>query len=194
MKKLSAMRLKILEYVDGFSRDNGYPPTVREICQAVGLRSPSTVHSHLKILQEDGYLTKDDRKTRTLSVKGSTTFGGVPLLGTVTAGAPILAQQELIRYVPFEGELSDHFALNVQGDSMIDAAILDGDIVIVRQQAVAENGQIVVAMIDGEATVKRLKKSGGELWLMPENPAYQPIDGSECVLLGLVVAVYRPRV
>lgn len=195
MKKLSPMRLKILEYVNDFSRENGYPPTVREICSAVGLRSPSTVHSHLKILQEGGYLNKDDRKTRAITVSGSVSFGGVPLLGTVTAGAPILAQQELIKYIPFDGNTGEHFALYVKGDSMIDAAILDGDIVIVRQQATALNGQIVVAMLEDEATVKRLKiTKDGAIWLMPENENYSPIDGTGCVILGLVTAIYRPQV
>lgn len=194
MKMLSPMRMKILDYVTHFSQKNGYPPTVREICEAVGLRSPSTVHSHLKILQESGYLSKDDRKTRALKVPGAPNFGGVPLLGTVTAGAPILAQQEFARFIPFEGETSEHFALTVKGDSMIEAAIIDGDIVIVRQQSTARSGQIVVAMLEDEATVKRLELRQGEVWLMPENPNYSPIDGRGCTILGLVIAVYRPQV
>jgi repressor LexA len=188
------MRVKILAYVTDFSRENGYPPTVREICEAVGLRSPSTVHSHLKILQEGGLLTKDDRKTRALKVPGAVQFGGVPMLGKVTAGAPILAQQELTRYIPYEGNTEGLFALEVRGDSMINAAILDGDIVVVRRQQHAESGQIVVALLGDEATVKRLRLKGGAVWLMPENPDYDPIDGTDCVILGRVVAVYRPDV
>ena len=194
MKPLSTMRLKILNYVTNFSRENGYPPTVREICGAVGLRSPSTVHSHLKILQDGGYLNKDDRKTRAITVKGAATFSGIPLLGSVTAGLPILAQQELLRYVPFDGDASDHFALLVKGDSMIGAAILDGDIVIVRQQATAQSGQIVVALLEDEATVKRLRIENSGIWLMPENDNYDPIQAKGCSILGLVVAVYRETV
>ena len=194
MKKLSPMRENILKYVSRFSQENGYPPTVREICEAVGLRSPSTVHSHLKILQEAGYLSKDERKTRALKVSGTTSFGGVPLLGTVTAGAPILAQEELVRYIPFEGDTTGHFALTVRGDSMVGAAILEGDIVVVRQQSTARSGEIVVALLEDEATVKRLSLGADGVWLMPENPAYDPIDGNQCTILGLVVAVYRPRV
>ncbi len=194
MKKLSPMRMKILDYVTSFSQSNGYPPTVREICAAVGLLSPSTVHSHLKILQDGGYLKKDDRKTRAITVPGAVSFGGVPLVGVVTAGKPILAQEELIKYIPFEGDATGHFALQVKGDSMIDAGILDGDIVIVRQQSTALHGQIVVAMIDDEATVKRLRLAADGVWLMPENPAYEPIDGSECEILGKVISLYRAEI
>ena len=150
MNKLSPMRQRILDYVTAFTRENGYPPTVREICEAVGLRSPSTVHSHLKILQEGGYLEKDDRKTRALSVKGGsgTAFRSVPILGTVTAGLPILAQEDTLGYVPYDGpEQGEMFALQVRGESMLHAGILDGDIVLVRRQNTAMSGQIVVALI-----------------------------------------------
>ncbi len=192
MKELSHMRRAILQYVTTFSRENGYPPTVREICVAVGLRSPSTVHAHLKILQQGGYLEKDANKTRAITVKGEHNFGGVPLLGTVAAGQPILAEEQVVGYVPFDGrDNGTHFALSVQGDSMIDAGILDGDTIIVRQQNTARNGQIVVALLEDEATVKRLHKQGDEVWLLPENAAYEPIDGRFCTILGLVVAVYR---
>ena len=136
MKKLTPMRQKILEFVSEFSRDNGYPPTVREICEGVGLRSPSTVHAHLKILQEGGFLEKDGRKNRSLSVCGEDmpNFRSVPLLGTVTAGVPILAQEDRMGTVPYDGNASGElFALKVRGDSMIEAAILDGDTVIVRR-------------------------------------------------------------
>lgn len=194
MKQLTPMRQKILEFVTQFTRESGFPPTVREICEGVGLRSPSTVHAHLKILQEGGYLEKDGRKNRSLSVPGMDTssFRSVPLLGTVTAGIPILAQEDRMGAVPYDGGASGElFALKVRGDSMIGASILDGDVVIVRQQNTALSGQIVVAMLEDEATVKRLRLAKDGVWLMPENPAYAPIDGRECVILGLVVGLYR---
>lgn len=196
MNKLSPMRQRILDYVTTFTRQNGYPPTVREICDAVGLRSPSTVHSHLKILQEGGYLEKDERKTRALSVKGGsgTAFRSVPVLGTVTAGLPILAQEDTLGYVPYDGpEQGEMFALKVRGESMIGAGILDGDIVLVRRQNTAISGQIVVALLGDEATVKRLSLQSSGVWLLPENPAFEPIDGQECSILGVAVSLYRPR-
>lgn len=197
MNKLSPMRQKILDYVTAYTRENGYPPTVREICDAVGLRSPSTVHSHLKILQDGGYLEKGEHKTRALSVRGGsgTAFRSVPILGTVTAGLPILAQEDTLGYVPYDGpEQGEMFALQVRGESMIGAGILDGDVVLVRRQNTALSGQIVVALLGEEATVKRLRLQKDGVWLMPENPAFDPIDGRECMVLGLVVSLYRPRV
>ncbi len=197
MKKLSPKRLEILQYLTDFTEQNGYPPSIREICEAVHLRSPSTVHAHIKVLKEGGYLEKDDRKTRAICLKSSRqSYRSVPVLGTVTAGLPILAQQEVEGYVPYEtGPSGELFALRVRGDSMVGAGILSGDIVIVRQQPDARSGDIVVALLGDEATVKRLllKKDGG-VWLLPENPAYEPIDGSECSILGLVVSLYRPHV
>lgn len=197
MKQLSPMRQRILEFVTDSTRSNGYPPTVREICDAVGLRSPSTVHSHLKILQEGGYLEKSDHKTRALSVKGGSgaAFRSVPVLGTVTAGLPILAQEDTLGYVPYDGpEQGEMFALQVRGESMVGAGILDGDIVLVRRQNTALSGQIVVALLEDEATVKRLRLAKDGVWLLPENPAFDPIDGSRCQVLGLVISLYRPRV
>ena len=144
-----------------------------------------------------GYLEKDERKTRALSVKGGsgTAFRSVPILGTVTAGLPILAQEDTIGYVPYDGpEQGEMFALQVRGESMIGAGILDGDIVLVRRQNTAISGQIIVAMIGEEATVKRLALRADGVWLMPENPAFEPIDGRECAILGLVVSLYRPHV
>ena len=197
MQSLSKMQQKIYDYLVSCIREQGYPPSVREIGEAVGLRSPSTVHSHLKILQEGGYLEKDDRKTRALSVRGGsgTAFRSVPILGTVTAGLPILAQEDTLGYVPYDGpEQGEMFALQVRGESMIGAGILDGDIVLVRRQNTALSGQIVVALLGEEATVKRLVLRADGVWLMPENPAFGPIDGRECAVLGLVVSLYRPRV
>ena len=197
MNKLSPMRQRILDYVTAFTRENGYPPTVREICDAVGLRSPSTVHSHLKILQDGGYLEKGAHKTRAISVKGGsgTAFRSIPILGTVTAGLPILAQEDTLGYVPYDGpEQGEMFALQVRGESMIGAGILDGDVVLVRRQSTALSGQIVVALLGEEATVKRLRLQKDGIWLLPENPAFDPIDGRECLILGLVISLYRPRV
>ena len=183
MKKLSPMRQKILDYISRYTDENGYPPAVREICQAVGLRSPSTVHSHLKILQEGGFLDKGEGRTRSITLKNHPTgVKKIPVLGVVTAGQPILMQ---------EYHSGEYFALRVRGDSMIGAGILDGDDVIVRRQDTADQKAIVVAMLEDEATVKRLDKSNGHVRLLPENPAYEPIDGDDAQILGLVVAVYR---
>lgn len=192
MKKLSPMRQKILEYISSYTDENGYPPSVREICQAVNLRSPSTVHSHLKILQEAGLLEKDEGKTRAITLKNHPTgVKKIPVLGVVTAGQPILMQEDVQGYIPFEYSSGEYFALRVRGDSMIGAGILEGDAVIVRRQDTADNRAIVVAMLGDEATVKRLKLGREHVWLMPENPAYDPINGDEAAILGLVVAVYR---
>ena len=192
MKQLSPMRQKILDYISAYTDDNGYPPSVREICQAVGLRSPSTVHSHLKILQDAGLLEKGEGKTRSITLKNhSSGVKKIPILGVVTAGLPILMQEDILGYIPFEYHVGEYFALRVRGDSMIGAGILEGDAVIVRRQETADNHAIVVAMLEDEATVKRLLLKKGQVWLMPENPDYEPIDGSQASILGLVVAVYR---
>ena len=195
MTKLSPMRQSILNFIEEYTVENGYPPSVREICAAVGLRSPSTVHSHIRILQEEGYLNKGEKSSRSLSLKNKPAFQSVPILGTVTAGLPILAQQEVEGYVPYLGGSSgEMFALRVRGDSMINAHILDGDIVVVRRQQTAQDGEIVVALLEDEATVKRLRRGKNQVWLMPENPDYDPIDGNECSVLGRVVSVCRPKV
>ena len=192
MKKLSPMRQKILDYISRYTDENGYPPAVREICQAVGLRSPSTVHSHLKILQEGGFLDKGEGRTRSITLKNHPTgVKKIPVLGVVTAGQPILMQEDILGYIPFEYHSGEYFALRVRGDSMVGAGILDGDDVIVRRQDTADQKAIVVAMLEDEATVKRLDKSNGHVRLLPETPAYEPIDGDDAQILGLVVAVYR---
>ena len=195
MSKLSPMRQAILSFIEEYTVENGYPPSVREICAAVGLKSPSTVHSHIRILQEEGYLNKGEKSSRSLSLKNKPAFQSVPILGTVTAGLPILAQQEVEGYVPYMGGSSgEMFALRGRGDSMINAHILDGDIVVVRRQQTAQDGEIVVALLEEEATVKRLRRGKNQVWLMPENPDYDPIDGNECSILGRVVSVCRPKV
>jgi len=194
MKNLTPKQREVLEFISNTVAERSYPPSVREICAGVGIRSTATVHSYLKELAEMGYLTKDDRKTRALSV-GSESFKRVPLLGKVTAGVPITAVENVEGYVPFEAPTSheNYFALNVSGDSMINAGIFDGDVIIVHCQPAAESGDIVVALLGDEATVKRLKldESAKTVTLMPENPAYDPIPANDCVILGKVCALIR---
>lgn len=196
MKKISEKQQQILEYIVSFTAERGYPPSVREIGAAMGLRSTSTVHSHLEALRQAGLLDRDERKTRALSITGAGAASAVPripILGQVTAGIPILAVEQIEGYIPYEAA-TDHarfFALRIKGDSMIGAGIMDGDLIIVRQESTARSGQIVVALLDDEATCKRLLLQRGQVWLMPENPAYAPIDGHDCSILGVVVAVRR---
>ncbi len=194
MKKITAKQQKILEYIAEYTQERGYPPSVRDICAGVGLSSPSTVHMHIKTLRDMGYLEKDDHKGRALTIKG---MGGpvarIPILGQVTAGLPILAVEQIEGYLPVDlsSGSGEHFGLRIKGESMIGAGILDGDVIVVRKQETAQNGQIVVALLGDEATCKRLRREHGEIWLLPENPAFEPIDGSECAIIGVVVAVYR---
>ena len=194
MKKISDKQRRILEYISTFSMEHGYPPSVREICAEVGLRSTSTVHTHLKKLQEAGYLEADDHKSRALApVSGPSMVPRIPILGRVTAGVPILAVEEHVGYVPFEPAApgGSYYALRIRGDSMIGAAILDGDLVVVRRDTEARDGDIVIALLEDEATCKTLRITRDGVWLMPENPAYTPIDGTGCQILGVVKAVYR---
>ncbi len=194
MKKISAKQQKILEFIGAFTEEQGYPPSVREIGEAMGLRSPSTVHAHLKRLSELGYIEKNDRKTRAITIPGGVhPAGRVPLLGTVTAGVPILAVENIEGYIPFDTErrYGEHFALKIRGESMMNAGILDGDVIIVRRQETARNGQIVVALLEDEATCKTYHMEKGHLWLLPENPAFEPIDGGNASILGVVAAVHR---
>ena len=194
MRKLTAKQQQIYDFIVEFTAERGYPPAIREICAAVGLSSPSSVHAHLKTLRELGYITKDDRKTRSLTTAtGAAMYEKVPILGRVTAGQPVLAVEEIEGYLPFDsqGLPGDFFALRVDGLSMVGAGINDGDIVIVRRQQNALPGEIVVALIEDTATVKRLAFEGRHIWLMPENPDFEPIDGDGCTLLGVVKALYR---
>ena len=163
---------------------------MREICAAVGLQSTATVHYHLNALRESGLIQMDDMKKRTITLPDAHRPDRIPVIGVVTAGIPILAVENIEGYIPWDGE-SGCFALRVRGDSMIGAGILDGDKVVVRPQQNAENGEIVVALLEDSATVKRLKKKDAEIWLMPENPAYDPIDGRAASILGKVKAVIR---
>ena len=194
MKKISAKQQRILDYISEFSLEHGYPPSVREICTEMGLRSPSTEHAHLKKLQEAGYLEPTEHKSRALSpTSGPSMVPRVPILGRVTAGMPILAVEEHVGYVPFEPAAGggEYYALRIRGDSMTGAGILDGDLVIVRQDVQARGGDIVIALLEDEATCKTLNITADGVWLMPENPAYPPIDGTGCHILGVVKAVYR---
>lgn len=196
MKELTAKQQRIYDYIVDYTADNGYPPSVREIAAAVGLKSPSTVHFHLKALEEAGAINRGSGKTRAITASDEVSSGRVnqvPLVGSVAAGSPITAEECIEDYLTFdtEGLSGEHFALRIRGESMLKAGILPGDIVIVHQQETAYNGEIVIAMIDGEATCKRLSRRNGQVWLMPENDDYQPIDGSEAAILGKVTAVVR---
>ncbi|MBQ7340720.1 MAG: transcriptional repressor LexA [Oscillospiraceae bacterium] len=180
----------ILDFVNDFTRENGFAPSVREIGQAVGLSSTASVSYHLHQMQEKGLLLAPAGKGRKRAVVTAQRPGQIPVIGVVTAGMPILAVENQEGTMAWEGD-PKCFALRVRGDSMINAGILDGDKVVVRPQASADDGQIVVARIGDEATVKRLSRRNGQVWLMPENDAYDPIDGSEAELVGLVKAVVR---
>lgn len=210
---LTVRQGQILEVIRSWVSRLGYPPSVREIGDAVGLNSTSSVQHQLLALQRKGYLRRDPNRPRAVGVLPADTSAAtqraedeaaelaarpkpayVPLVGRIAAGGPILAEQAVEEVYPLpkdlvgEGEL---FLLTVAGDSMIDAAIADGDLVVVRQQPAADNGDIVAAMIDGEATVKTFKRKDGHIWLMPHNEAYEPILGDEATILGKVVAVLR---
>ena len=187
---------EIYQFILSFLDEWGYPPSVREICAAVGLKSPSTVHFHLNSLEKKGLIVRTGGKTRAISVpdrQDVPPVDRIPLLGNVAAGAPILAESCIEDYITFDtgGRADEYFALRVRGESMLGAGILPGDLVVVHSQPVASNGEIVVALLEDEATVKRLKKKNGEIWLLPENPDYEPIDGSEASILGKVTAVIR---
>lgn len=170
----------------------GVPPTVREICAATGLRSTSTVHAHLKTLEKLGYISRDAGLNRSIRIEGSTAAVQVPVMGKVTAGQPILAVEDIEGYLPFpQKEGKELFALHVSGLSMRDAGILDGDYVVAEQTPAAENGEIVVAMIDDEATVKRFFREKDCVRLQPENPDFEPIYTDHVFILGKVIAVMR---
>ena len=189
MPRTSNKQEEILQYIDQFVTENGYPPSVREIGAAVGLRSTASVSYHLNHLQAKGLVTYEAGKKRALSVPKTKT-GQIPIIGVVTAGIPILAVENQEGTMPWDGD-PNCFALRVRGDSMTGAAILDGDLVVVRPQQSADDGQIVVALLGDEATVKRFRRQRGRVWLQPENPNYMPIDASSAKLLGLVKAVVR---
>lgn len=180
----------ILSYVNQFIQENGFAPSIREIGEAVGLRSTASVSYHLHQLQEKGLLISPGSKGRKRAISTGVRPGQIPVVGLVTAGIPILAVENQEGTIPWEGD-PGCFALRVRGESMINAGILSGDLVVVRPQQTALDGQIVVARIGDEATVKRLSRRNGQVWLLPENPDFEPIDGSEAELIGLVKAVIR---
>jgi repressor LexA len=223
---LTARQQRILEHLRDFMELRGYPPSMREIGEAVGLTSSSSVAHQLKVLEEKGFVRRDPNRPRALEVflpevmaarravgsagrlleDGSASYDDtgvgdavppptyVPMLGRIAAGGPILAEQNLETVFPLPQELvgdGELFMLEVSGESMIDAAICDGDYVVVRREQTAENGEIVAAMIDGEATVKTFQRKDGKVLLLPHNPAYEPIDGTHATILGKVTAVLR---
>lgn len=194
MKELSNTQKKIYEFLAERSQ-NGVPPTVREICAAVGLRSTSSVQSNLDALEKAGYIERDPMLKRSIRVKGQeNSVTQVPLLGTVTAGMPILAVEAIEGYIPFSGDMVTDkplFALRVKGDSMIKCGILSGDIIIAEKTPVANNGDIVVALLEDEATVKRFYKENGHFRLQPENDDYAPIISDEIIVLGKVISLIR---
>ena len=180
----------ILEFVNQFVQENGYAPSVREIGAAVGLRSTASVSYQLQQLQQKGLLLAPGGKGRKRAIVTAQRPGQIPVVGVVTAGLPILAVENQEGCMSWDGDPSC-FALRVRGDSMIGAGILSGDLVVIRPQQTADDGQIVVARIGDEATVKRLQRRNGRVWLVPENDAYAPIDGTDAQLIGLVKAVVR---
>ena len=190
MPRTTDKQEKILEFLNRHIEEKGYPPTVREICAAVGLKSTATVSYHLTELKKQGRIQAESSKRRCISLPNSQKPGKIPVLGVVTAGMPIHAHEDIEGYIPWDGDQSC-FALRIKGDSMIGAGILNGDKVIVRPQPDAVNGDIVIAMIEDEATCKRFHKDPTGIWLLPENPACAPIDGSEAQILGKVKAVLR---
>ncbi len=207
---LTARQRKVLEVIRDSVERRGYPPSMREIGEAVGLTSPSSVAHQLSALERKGFLRRDPNRPRAIEVRSSDTEAPavddtgagdrrpapyyVPLVGRIAAGGPILAEELVEDVFPLPRQLVGEgalFLLEVRGDSMVEAAICDGDWVVVRQQPVADNGDIVAAMIEGEATVKTFKRRDGHVWLLPHNTAYEPIAGDEATILGRVVAVLR---
>jgi repressor LexA len=203
--RLTERQTAVLNVIRDSVRRRGYPPSMREIGEAVGLQSTSSVRLELVTLESKGFLHRDANRPRAYIVRGAEGAARanngsepepayVPLVGRIAAGGPILAEERVEEMIPIPKQMvgeGEFFALKVVGDSMIEAAICDGDVVVIRQQKQAENGEFVAAMIDGEATVKELKKEANAVWLMPRNAAYEPIPGNDAVILGRVVTVLR---
>ncbi len=206
-KKLGPRQVEILEFIRKNIKEKGYPPSVREIGKAVGLRSPSTVHNHLERLQKFGYIQKNPAQPRTIGlikedyptqeekIYEQQDIAHVPLVGSITAGQPILAQENIEDTIPLPMDLitggGEHFVLRVQGDSMIEAGIYDGDLAIIRKQQSAENGDIVAALMGDEATLKRFYKEKDAFRLQPENSSMEPIYTREVTILGKLISLLR---
>lgn len=198
--KISNKQKEILEYLKSQIINKGYPPAVREICEAVNLKSTSSVHSHLETLEKNGYIRRDPSKPRAIEIIDDEfnltrrELVNVPIVGTITAGQPILAVENIESYFPIPSEYmpnEDTFMLKVKGDSMINAGIFDGDKILVQKQSVAKNGDIVVALIDDEVTVKTFYKENGYYRLQPENDTMEPIIVSDLSILGKVIGLFR---
>ncbi|HET7420052.1 MAG TPA: transcriptional repressor LexA [Candidatus Dormibacteraeota bacterium] len=199
-EQLTDRQTKILEFIRRVGQTRNYPPSVREIGEAVGLSSSSTVHNHLNQLERRGLIKRDPSKSRTVQLVEDAHMDqkrrgvvAVPIVGNVAAGTPILAEQNIEDHVLLSPELAKegYFLLRVRGDSMVNAGILDGDLVLVRPQHEATNGSIVVALVDGDATVKRFERQNGHVKLIAENPAYEPIVATNVSLVGIVRGVIR---
>ena len=198
--KISKKQEEILEYIKSELLSKGYPPAVREICEAVHLKSTSSVHSHLETLEKNGYIRRDPTKPRAIEIMDDTfnltrrEVVNVPVIGRVAAGAPILAEENIENYFPIPMEFMPNektFLLSVKGESMINAGILDGDYVLIKQQSNAENGDMVVALVENGATVKRFFKEEGVYRLQPENDFMDPIIVESVEILGKVIGVFR---
>lgn len=198
--KITPKQKEILEYIKKEILDRGYPPAVREICEAVSLKSTSSVHSHLETLEKNGYIRRDPTKPRAIEITDDTfnlvrrEVVNVPMIGTVAAGAPIVAEENIEGYFPIPAEYmpnAQSFMLKVKGESMINAGIFEGDKIMVKQQSTANNGDIVVALIDDSATVKTYYKENGHYRLQPENDTMEPIIADDVTILGKVFGIFR---
>ncbi len=198
--KISAKQQEILEYIKDEILHKGYPPAVREICQAVNLKSTSSVHSHLETLEKNGYIRRDPTKPRAIEIMDDIfnlnrrEMVNVPILGNVAAGEPLFAEENIEDYFPIPAEMvpnSEVFMLHVRGESMINVGILDGDNVLVQQQSTAKDGEMVVALVEDSATVKTFYKEDGYIRLQPENDTMEPIIVPDCQILGKVFGIFR---
>ena len=201
--KISPKQAEILEYIKNEIINRGFPPTVRDICDAVNLKSTSSVHSHLETLERNGYIRRDPTKPRAIEIVDDNfnlarrELVNVPVVGRVAAGEPILAVENVENYFPIPAEFmpnSQTFMLNVKGESMVNAGILDGDQILVQQQSTAENGEIVVALIDDSATVKTFYKEDGHYRLQPQNSSMKPIIVDNVEIIGKVISLFRPKI
>ena len=198
--KITAKQQQILDYIKSIILSKGYPPTVREICEVVGLKSTSSVHAHLETLEKNGQIRRDPAKPRCIEIVDDTfnltrrEVVNVPLVGTVAAGSPLLATENIDSYFPLPAEYmpqGEVFMLNVKGDSMINIGIYDGDQILVQKQSTAKNGEVIVALVEDSATVKTFYKEDGHIRLQPENDSMDPIIVPDCMILGKVIGLFR---